>query len=110
MRINYDNREFHPVVNSANGQVNGDTRFEYKQQGDLLMATYQGGGIRHGQMVGLILEDDSLDFCYQHLTHAGELRSGRCQSTPERLPDGRVRLHERWQWNDGSSGESIIEE
>ena len=110
MGINYNGREFHPIANSAIGQVNGDTSFLYKQQGDLLTATYQGGLIRFGQIVGLVREDDSLDLCYQHLTEAGELRSGRCHSTPERLPDGRLRLHERWQWSDGGEGESTIEE
>ena len=30
----------------------------------------------------------------------------------ELLPDGRIRLHEKWQWTSGdlSSGESVIEE
>ena len=49
---------------------------------------------------------------YHHVNAAGELMTGVCRSTPELLPDGRVRLHERWQWTsgDGSSGESVIEE
>ena len=36
----------------------------------------------------------------------------RRASQPERLVDGRIRLHERWQWTEGSSasGESIVEE
>lgn len=36
----------------------------------------------------------------------------RFSYTPEILPDGRIRLHERWQWTngDGSSGTSIVEE
>jgi hypothetical protein len=42
----------------------------------------------------------------------GIFKSGRCQSRPELLSNGRVRLHERWQWTDGADGhgESIIEE
>jgi hypothetical protein len=38
--------------------------------------------------------------------------TGTCISTPEILPDGRLRLHESWRWTsgDGSSGESAIEE
>jgi len=38
--------------------------------------------------------------------------TGVCRSTPELLPDGRIRLHEKWQWTcgDRASGESIIEE
>jgi hypothetical protein len=42
----------------------------------------------------------------------GEFMAGECHSTPEVLPDGRIRLHERWQWTTGdrSRGESVIEE
>jgi hypothetical protein len=49
---------------------------------------------------------------YQHLNQAGTFMSGKCFSTPEILPDGRIRLHEKWQWTSGdySSGESVIEE
>jgi hypothetical protein len=38
--------------------------------------------------------------------------TGRCHSIPEQLSDGRIRLHEQWQWTSGdlSSGESIVEE
>ena len=112
MRIKYDGRVFRGVFNCPSGQVNGETEFHYAQQGDLLTATYLGGVIRFGQIVGMVLEDDSLDFVYQHRTESGELRSGRCQSRPEILPDGRLRLHERWQWNTGdkTAGESVIEE
>ena len=49
---------------------------------------------------------------YEHINFAGEIRTGLCLSRPEILPDGRIRLHEKWQWTSGdlSSGESIIEE
>lgn len=38
--------------------------------------------------------------------------TGRCLSTPEYLPDGRIQLYEKWQWTSGdqSAGESIVEE
>ena len=38
--------------------------------------------------------------------------TGRCASTPEVLADGRLRLHERWQWTCGGEeeGESTVEE
>ncbi|MCH5689438.1 hypothetical protein LWM68_37470 [Niabella sp. W65] len=42
----------------------------------------------------------------------GELMTGTCSSVPEILPDGKIRLHETWQWTSGdqSAGTSIIEE
>jgi hypothetical protein len=110
--IHYDGRRFRPVTNTPNGQVNGKTLFEYRQVGDLLTAVYTGGGIRHGQMTGLVGGDGSLKFCYQHVTDAGELRSGICHSTPRWLPDGRLRLEESWRWTLGelSAGQSAVEE
>jgi hypothetical protein len=49
---------------------------------------------------------------YQHVNARGELMTGQCRSTPEVLPDGRLRLRESWQWTsgDGTSGESVVEE
>ena len=112
MRIDYEGRRFRPVSNTPNGEVNAGTLFHYSQSGDLFTATYQGGGIRHGSMTGLCNGDGSLRFCYQHVSDGGELRSGFCESTPEVLADGRIRLHERWHWTHGlhSEGTSIVEE
>jgi hypothetical protein len=112
MTIDYDGRVFRPVVNAPNGEVTASTEFHYRQAGDLLTATYTGGGIRLGQMVGLVGGDGSLHFHYQHLTDTGELRCGICRGVPERLPDGRLRLHETWQWlsGDRSEGQSVVEE
>jgi len=53
-----------------------------------------------------------LDMRYQHLGADGAFKTGRCQSRPELLPDGRVRLHERWRWTEGAEGDgqSTVEE
>lgn len=111
-RISYDNRRFVSVNNTANGEVTAETIFHYRQEGDLVWATYRGGAIVFGTLIAKVDERDCLEMRYQHLNTAGELMTGRCRSTPEMLPDGRLRLHEAWQWTmgDGSQGESIIEE
>jgi len=110
--INYEGKVFRPVVNFPNGEVNAATRFQYSQAEDLLTASYSGGGIREGQMVGKVLPNGELEFFYQHMSDDGSLLSGRCHSRPEYMPDGRLRLHETWQWfTDGQScGTSIVEE
>ncbi|HZF59052.1 MAG TPA: hypothetical protein VEZ19_11325, partial [Rubrobacter sp.] len=53
-----------------------------------------------------------LDVRYGHLNRSGELMTGECRTTPERLPDRRLRLHEEWRWTSGnrSSGTSVVEE
>ena len=110
--MNYNGRVFRPLVNTPNGEVNGETRFVYHQKDAVLEASYAGGGIKSGQMVGLVFDDGRLEFLYQHLTDDLQLRSGRCESRPELLEDGRVRLHETWRWSNGdlSEGHSVVEE
>ena len=49
---------------------------------------------------------------YQYINKEGELMTGKCISAPEILPDGRIRLKEKWQWTcgDHTGGESVVEE
>ncbi len=111
-KINYNNRSFKSVSNSATGEVSSETTFHYHQKDALVWAEYEGGAIVFGQIVGKVLDDDSLEFCYQHLNEFGELMTGKCTSVPEVLPNGKLRLHEKWQWTckDFSKGISTVEE
>jgi len=111
-RISYDNRRFVSVNNSGNGEVTSETIFHYHQEGDLVWATYLGGAIVFGSLIAKVDEQDRLEMCYQHLNSNGELMTGKCRSSPEILPDGRLRLREVWQWTSGdlSQGESVVEE
>lgn len=110
--INYNGRIFRSVNNSANGEVDDQTVFHYFQSADIVWATYQGGAIRRGTLIAKVDDAGRLDMRYQHINAAGELMTGECLSTPEVLPDGRIRLHEVWQWTSGdrSTGQSIVEE
>ena len=110
--INYDNKAFASVENSETGEVSRQTTFHYHQKDDLVWAEYAGGAIVFGNLIAKVVENDCLEMRYQHLNERGELMTGRCFSTPEILADGRVRLHEKWQWTSGdcSAGTSIVEE
>lgn len=110
--INYHNRVFRSVVNTDNGEANADTRFHYTQEGDIVTGSYSGGGIVKGHLMAKVLPDGSLEMRYHHLNQQGEFMLGKCFSRPEVLPDGRIRLHEEWQWlsGDGSKGHSVVEE
>ncbi|MBL8045470.1 MAG: hypothetical protein JNL09_02960 [Anaerolineales bacterium] len=111
-RPNYHNRRFRSVRNTANGEVGAETVFNYQQNGEVVWATYAGGGIKFGTLIATVDAAGCLDMRYSHVNTAGELMTGQCRSTPEVLPDGRLRLHEVWQWTsgDGSNGESAVEE
>lgn len=110
--IQYHNRYFRAVSNSATGEVDDRTVFHYRQDGDIVWATYQGGQVRFGTLVARKHADGTLDMRYQHINLAGDIMTGECQSQPELLADGRLRLHESWQWTcgDRTSGNSVIEE
>lgn len=114
MKVNYnlDGKAFRSVSNSGTGEVNAATLFVYRQHGDVVTAEYSGGNIIAGHLIAKVLPNGELDMRYHHLNDRGELMLGTCRSTPMRLPDGRLRFTERWQWlsGDQSSGQSEIEE
>jgi hypothetical protein len=110
--ISYDGRRFVSVENSEAGEVGEGTVFHYRQRGPVVWATYEGGRVRFGTLVAACDEAGKLDMRYSHVNASGALMTGRCRSIPETLPDGRLRLHESWQWTCGdfASGQSIVEE
>lgn len=110
--INYDGKTFRSIENSETGEVSSETVFHYKQSADLVWAEYFGGEIVFGTLIAKVVENDCLEMRYRHFNKSGELMTGKCFSTPEILDDGRIRLHEKWQWTSGDllDGDSIIEE
>lgn len=110
--INYHNRTFISIDNTANGEVSSKTTFKYKQEGNIISATYSGGEIVKGLLIGIVKEDGCLAFRYNHINRKNEIRGGECVSTPEILSNGRIRLFEKWKWLDAeqTEGNSIIEE
>jgi hypothetical protein len=110
--VDYGGRRFRSVENSSTGEVGPETVFDYRQEGDLVWATYEGGAVRFGTLVATADPEGRLDVRYGHVNRSGELMTGECRTTPERLPDGRLRLHEGWRWTSGdrSSGTSVVEE
>ncbi len=110
--INYNNKSFRPVSNTVNGETTNETVFLYKQIGNILTADYKGGKIIKGQLIGIVDEKGAIDMRYHQINENGELMTGICKSIPEVLSNGKIRLHENWEWTSGdrSKGQSIIEE
>lgn len=106
-----DGRIFRDVTDVRVGDVGEETTFEYHQHEDhTVWARYEGGAVRLGYLVG-VRTDDSLAFRYVHITLSGETAAGRCTSTIEQLPDGRLRMCETWEWESkAGSGTSVVEE
>lgn len=110
--MNYNNKTFRPISNSENGETSTETLFEYVQIGSILTSNYHGGKIKYGHLIGLVDVDGTIDMRYHQVNENDELMTGICKSKPEILANGKIRLHESWEWTSGdfSKGNSILEE
>lgn len=110
--INYNNKTFRPISNTENGETTNETIFYYKQVNNILTSQYSGGKIKYGHLIGLVDSAGNIEMRYHQVNDKDELMTGICKSTPEILKNGKIRLHESWEWTSGdkSKGESIIEE
>ena len=108
--MNIHDKKFKWIDSSGMGEVDKNTIFHYRQQGELVWATYQGGSVRIGTISGRFKGRDQMEFDYQHLNARNEFRRGHCNSTLRLLENGKIELSEKWTWDQGGSGESILEE
>ncbi len=105
--LNFHNKTFLLVDNSNNGKVNKATKFEYKQEGDLVTADYYGGTIRYGKIIAK-LEADKLIMLYQCLTNENELKAGKAIAQITINENKKIQLHLNWEWlnKSGEKGSS----
>jgi hypothetical protein len=110
--MNYNDKIFRPISNTENGEISNQTLFHYKQEGNILTAVYSGGKIKFGHLIGLVDSSGNIEMRYHQVNDQNELMTGICQSKPEILNNGKIRLHESWEWTSGdkSKGISILEE
>ncbi|WP_340201661.1 n-acetylglutamate synthase [Ascidiimonas sp. W6] len=110
--MNYDGKKFKTVQNTRNGETSEETIFEYKQSGNILTSEYKGGQIVKGHLIGLVNKGGMIEMRYHQVNNKGELMTGMCFSKPEIMGNGKIRLHEDWEWTSGdkSKGKSILEE
>jgi hypothetical protein len=108
---NYDGRRFRSTA--AETAAGADRPIgHYHQSGDLVWAEFAGGAVRAGRLLGRCSGDGTLTLSYSQVMTDGQVLSGACVTTPQVLPDGRLRLRESWRRFDGSGyhGISYIEE
>lgn len=108
--INYHNKKFRALHNSDNGEVDAALVFHYKQQGNVLSCSYSGANIVQGHLLGIVADDGTINMCYHQVNSRGQLMTGTCTSTPELTENGKIKLHEDWQWTSGdmSKGNSVL--
>jgi len=103
-------KRFKSISITKNGEVNSETTFHYRQNKNVIWATYEGGNILFGTLSGK-LEKNKLTFTYQHQNINGEFKTGKCKSDIK-IVNNKIRLKEKWEWtcDDYSKGKSELEE
>ena len=92
--------------------VSASTVFAFTEDrlSGVVTASYAGGSVLAGSLVGT-RDGGRVDFRYSHVTRAGFVESGVSRDRVEVLEDGRLRLHETWEWTSSAgSGVSVLEE
>ena len=110
--MNYNKKRFRSISNSDNGETSHETVFEYHQNQNILTAEYKGGEIKQGHLIGIVDADGNIEMRYHQINTKNKIMTGKCFSTPEIMNNGKIRLHESWEWTSGdySKGNSILEE
>ena len=95
--IDFNNKSFSLIDNSANGTVNHETTFLYKQDGTLVTADYYGGSIKYGKIIAL-LEGNQLNMLYQCITTDNEMKAGKAIADISITPNNKIKLKLHWEW------------
>lgn len=105
-----NNKKFINAENTANGEVSGETVFNYKQDGKQIEAVYSGGAIKKGHLIGVMTGDNTFTMFYHHVNLNDDIRAGQCHSTILTEQNGKLKLIESWQWLNGdcSKGQSVL--
>ncbi len=109
--ISLDKIRMNIIKTSINGVVDKETVFIFSQNGNIVSASYSGGKIKQGYLIGTI-ENDKLTFGYCQIQTDNKIDNG--QSICQLLigENGKFRLIENFKWlsRDGNSGTNIFEE
>ena len=95
--FDFNNKKIALIQNSDSGQVNSDTVFKYKQDGNLVSADYFGGTIRYGKIIA-VLKDDELNMLYQCLTTDHLLKAGKAIAKLSLTDTGKIKMTLNWEW------------
>ncbi len=110
--INLNNKQFKTVANTENGDIPSDFIFLYKQTGNVLTCSYKCGDIVKGNLLGIVMQNDTIEMSYHQINKKGEIKTGVCTSKIIMQDNGKIRIEESWQWTNGdkSKGSSVLEE
>ncbi len=95
--INLDQVTMHVISTAETGVVNEDTIFHFTQHDEHVEASYSGGQIVKGFLVG-IMKGQELAFTYCQLQKDQQLDNGVSQAELRMDSDGKILLVEHFEW------------
>ena len=108
--LSLDGIKMRVVTTAPNGVVGADTVFVFQQHERVVTAHYSGGRIVAGFLAG-VWDGERLPFRYVQIADGETLDSGRSVARVTKLPDGRLRLEEQFQWESKpGTGTNIFEQ
>ena len=108
MSYNLDNKVFKVIKSDGPGaSVTEETLFYFKQEQDIVLVEYRGGGIKFGKQLG-IMQGDIIKFKHMQITMSGAFENGESIDTIS-VVAGKIQLSEKWEWkSDNKSGTGIL--
>jgi hypothetical protein len=97
------NRRF-VVRDNPHGVSGRDTVFHYRVAGAIITASYQGGRIAHGHVIGRATGPESIETLYHCQTTDGSLMAGWSRGRVGVDSTGRTTLDFEWGWLSGAEG------
>jgi hypothetical protein len=104
-KISLDKKRMHVTNTHPSGVVDSDTIFEFTQEDEVVHATYKGGGVKLGFLIGKLTGKD-LEFRYTQIQTNGVLDGGHSMCKVRQTVDGIVRIEEHFEW-ESRQGEGI---
>jgi hypothetical protein len=110
IKMNLDNLRMNVIETAGNGIVNELTIFTFSQTDNFVSATYSGGPILKGYLVGT-LDQNKLSFSYCQLQTNGKMDNGQSECDVL-IENEKIRLVEHFTWasRNGETGINILQE
>ena len=111
IKISLDNVKMNVIQTAPNGIVNELTIFTFSQNDDFVSATYCGGKIFKGYLVGKI-DANKLLFSYCQLQVDGKIDNGQSECDIAFGDDGKIKLIEHFTWTskNNETGVNVFQE
>jgi hypothetical protein len=105
--LDLDLHVFEVVMTSPASAISHDTWFEFHEREGIVEASYAGGQIATGQLIGR-REHDQVYTAYTQLGVDGRLQTGTATMHIENGTDGGLLLTEHYAWSDKTTGRNVL--